>query len=103
MLTTSSNLAKVAVEAAATYYGGPLGAQLAASGLDAVALVAQSYLGSSVPKEVLQATPGVKGVGSVLVKEIAPNHVVNQSDVNSIQKAADIARTLEVAVTLPKS
>src|SRR3954471_1427357 len=79
LLSTANNLARVAAEAAATYYGGPAAGVLAGQGLDAVAKGAKAYVGSALPPEVLKASPGIQGVGTAVVQQIAPNHVVSQS------------------------
>ncbi len=101
LLTTSANLARIAVEGAATYYKGPAAGALASDGLDALAAVAQAYVGGTIPSSVVIASPGIKGVGSAIVAQLAPNHVVTQADVNDIAKAALIAKTLGVAVVTP--
>jgi alcohol dehydrogenase class IV len=62
VISTGETLAKVAVTAAATTYGGPLAGQLASSGLDALATVLQSYVGSQVPAAVVKASPGTPAI-----------------------------------------
>lgn len=97
VLSDSFTIARIAAVAASQYYGGAQGAQLASVGLDAIGAVAQSYVGYRMPGTVIASSPGVDGVGSALVGVIAPNHVVSQSDVTTINKAAEIAKTLSAA------
>lgn len=101
--TTASNLARVAAEAAATYYGGPAAGAAAAKGLDALAVVLQSYVGDTIPSTVVQASPGIKGVGTALVPLVAPDHVVSQADVDKAARAAEIVKTLGPIVATPQS
>ncbi len=100
--TTATNLARIAVSAAATFYGGPLGGQLASSGLDALGKVIQSYVGYTIPPEIVTASPGVAGVGPALVTLVSPNHKVTQADADKVAQAAAIADQLKVAVVAPK-
>lgn len=103
ILTTSGNLARIAVDVAATYYGGPAAGQLAQAGLDALGSVLQSYVGGTIPPEVVKASPGIKGVGAELVKVVSPNHVVSQADVKKVNEAAAIAVLIAPAVATPTS
>jgi hypothetical protein len=59
--------------------------------------VLQGYVGASIPTAVVQATPGVGNVGEAVASVIAPNKTVSQSDVNTVNAAAQIASTLNVA------
>jgi hypothetical protein len=97
LLVDAGTLANIAGTAAATYYGGPAAGQLASAGLSALGSVLQGYVGTAVPASIVEATPGVANVGSAIVPMIAPNHTVTQSDVNTVNKAAQIASTLPVA------
>lgn len=90
LLATSEGIAKVAVSAAATTYGGPVAGQLASAGLDALASVLQSYVGSRVPKAIVKASPGVASVGKA-VAPLVTNAIVTQADVNTVYTAAKIA------------
>ena len=100
---TASNLAHIAAEAAATYYGGPAAGVLASAGLDAGAAVLQGYVGTTVPPEILKASPGVAGIGPILLQQFGANHVVSQADVNRINQAAAIAATLKPALIAPSA
>ncbi len=97
LLVDAGTLANIAGTAAATYYGGPAAGQLASAGLSALGSVLQGYVGTAVPPSIVEATPGVANVGSAIVPMIAPNHTVTQSDVNTVNEAAQIASTLPVA------
>lgn len=99
--TTATNLARIAVQAAATYYGGPAAGELAAAGLNGLASVVQSYVGHPIPPEVIQASPGVSGVGAALITEIAPNHKVSQADADKVAQAARIAALIKPAIVVP--
>src|SRR6476469_1619013 len=88
VLTISENIAQIALEAAATNFGGPLAGKLAGAGLDALGSVLQGYIGRLVPKTVVMATPGVKGVGPAVAPLISSTKPVTQADVNAIFKAA---------------
>jgi len=99
--TTATNLARIAVQAAATYYGGPIAGEYAAAGLDGLASVVQSYVGHPMPPGVVQASPGVNGVGSALVTIIAPDHKITQADADKVAQAARIAALLKPAVVVP--
>ncbi len=101
--TTATNLARIAVEAAATFYGGPGAGIAAAKGLDAVAAVIQGYVGNTIPPAVIKASPGVEGVGRAIVPLIAPDHVVSQADVDKVARAAEIAKTISPAIVTPQS
>ena len=91
VLTTGETVAQVALEATATNFGGPLAGQLAHAGLDALASVLQGYVGTTVPKSVVLASPGVKGVGPAVAPLVSTHKVVTQADVNVVYKAADLA------------
>lgn len=95
----ATKLATVAVTAAATYFGGPAAGQLAYAGLSSLAEVSQGYVGTTIPASVIKASPGIPAIGAALVTQIAPNHVVKQSDVNAINRAAVIAQTLAPALS----
>lgn len=88
LLVGAETLANIAGTAAATYYGGPAAGQLAGAGLSALGSVLQGYVGATIPSSVVQASPGVPGVGEAVANVIAPNHTVTQSDVNIVNAAA---------------
>lgn len=100
--TTATNLARIAVSAAATFYGGALGGQMASAGLDALGKVIQGYVGYTIPADIVTASPGINGVGPALVTLVAPNHKVTQADADKVTQAAAIAETLKVAIVTPK-
>lgn len=92
---TLANIAQTAVDFAANYYLGPLAGKAASDGIYSIAQVAQGYVGNTIPAAVLQASPGVKGVGAALAQVIAPNQKVSQSAVDTAYKVAAIAATLQ--------
>ncbi len=91
VVATSEAIAKVAVQAAATTYGGPVSGQLAGAGLDALASVLQSYLNKPIPPAIVKASPGVASVGTAVQPLVNPSQPVTQTDVNIVYKAASIA------------
>lgn len=93
LLTNGQTIAQVALEAAATNFGGPLAGRLAGAGLDALGSVLQGYIGQLVPKSIVVATPGVKGVGAAVAPLISSSKPVTQADVNTLfQAAANLTR-----------
>lgn len=99
--TTATNIARIAVSAAATFYGGPAAGALASAGLDALGTVIQSYVGHPIPADIVTAAPGVNGVGPALVTIVAPDHKVTQADADKVTQAAAIAATLKNVVVVP--
>jgi hypothetical protein len=99
LLVSAETLANIAGTAAATYYGGSAAGQLASDGLSALAGVLQGYVGTTVPANIVQATPGVAGVGPAVVNVIAPDKKVTQADVNAVSAAAKIAQSLPAPAT----
>jgi hypothetical protein len=95
LLVGAESLANIAGTAAATYYGGPAAGQLASAGLSALGSVLQGYVGATIPQSIVQATPGVNGVGPAVANVIASNHTVTQADVNTVNTAAQIATSLK--------
>ncbi len=91
VLATSETIAQVALEAAATNFGGPTAGKLASAGLDALGSVLQGYIDKPVPLAVVKAAPGVQGVGKAVAPLLAPGNPVTQSDVNTVYQAAAIA------------
>ncbi len=91
IVATSEAIAKTAVQAAATAYGGPLAGQLAGAGLDALATVAQGYLNKPIPVAVVKASPGIQAVANVVAPLVAAGAPIVQADVNKLFQAASIA------------
>jgi len=91
VLVTSETIAQVALEAAAQNFGGPTAGKLASAGLDALGAVLQGYIDKPVPAAVVQASPGVKGVGKAVLPFVTSQQPVSQSDVNTIYQAALLA------------
>jgi hypothetical protein len=96
LLVGAGTLANIAGTAAANAYGGPAAGQLASAGLSALGSVLQGYVGSTIPAEIVQATPGVSNVGAAVNAVIAPGQTVTQDDVNTVNEAARLASTLHV-------
>lgn len=90
VLATSGTIASAAVNAAATHYGGPVAGQLASAGLNALGSVMQGYVGQPVPPKIVQASPGVSGVGKAILSYVSNSPVV-QADVNKVFQAAALA------------
>lgn len=90
-LAVAGSLANDAVKAAATYYGGPVAGQLASAGLSAAAEVLQGYVDKKPPLQVIEKSPGVAGVGHVVVDYLKSKGIVTQATVDKIHTAATIA------------
>ena len=95
LLVGAGTLANIAGTAAATYYGGSAAGKLASAGLSALGSVLQGYVGATVPQSIVQASPGVGGVGPAVANVIASNQTVTQADVNTVNSAAQIAQSLQ--------
>jgi hypothetical protein len=93
VLTTSEDVANVALSAAATSFGGPVAGQLASAGLSALGAVLQGYINRPIPAKVVKATPGVAGVGSAVAPLVSSQKPVTQGDVNLMYQAAAVAAT----------
>jgi hypothetical protein len=91
IIATSETIAKTAVEAAASAYGGPLAGQLAGAGLDALASVLQGYLNRPVPAAIVKASPGIRSVANAVAPLVQSGAPVTQSNVNAVFHAAAIA------------
>ncbi len=91
ILSTSETIAHVAVQAAATTYGGPVAGQLAGAGLDALATVLQGYINKPVPAAVVKASPGITAVANAVAPLVQSGAPVTQGDVNAVFQAASIA------------
>jgi hypothetical protein len=99
-LSSAETIASVAATAAATYYGGPAAGQLASAGLSALGSVLQGYVGTTVPKAIIENSPGIAGVGAA-VAAVLPPQPVSQKTVDTVNKAAAIAATLKAANIIP--
>ncbi len=84
-------VAKQAVVAVAQHYGGDKAGELASAGLSAAADVMQGYVNQKPPLQVAAASPGVTGVGQVVVNYLVDRGYVSQSVVNQLHDAAQIA------------
>lgn len=84
-------IAKQAVVAAAQHYGGAQAGELASSGLSAAADVMQGYVNKEPPLKVAAASPGVAGVGQVVVNFLVDRGYITQATVNQLHDAAQIA------------
>jgi hypothetical protein len=88
------DLAKAAVVAVAQHYGGSQAGDLASAGLSAAAEVLQGYVNKQPPIEVAAKSPGVTGVGQVLVGYLKDKGYVSQKVVNDIHYAAKVAANI---------
>ncbi len=91
IVATSETIAKVAVQAAATTYGGPVAGQLAGAGLDALGTVLQGYINKPVPAAVVKASPGIPAVANAVAPLVRNSAPVTQANVNAVFQAARIA------------
>jgi hypothetical protein len=90
-IAMTGSLAGDAVKAAATYYGGPAAGELASAGLSAAAEVLQGYVDKKPPLQVIEKSPGVAGVGQVVVNYLKTKGIVTQATVDKIHTAAVVA------------
>ncbi len=91
ILSTSETIAHVAVQAAATTYGGPMAGQLAGAGLDALATVLQGYINKPIPPAIVKASPGFPAVANAVAPLVGSGVPVTQANVNAVFQAAAIA------------
>lgn len=84
-------LAKDAVVAVAQHYGGDKAGELASAALSATAEVMQGYVNNEPPLKVAEKSPGVAGVGKVVVNYLVDRGVVTQKTVDTFHSAAAIA------------
>ena len=91
VLVNSQSLANVALNAVLAKNGGPMTNVLASTGLAALGSVLQAYVNQPIPTSVVQATPGVAGVGAAMVPLVSSTKPVTQNDVNTVFNAATIA------------
>lgn len=87
-------LANKAIVAAAEHYGGQKAADLASAGLSATASVLQGYVDKKPPLDIIVESPGVEGVGHILVDYIKDKGIVKQSTIDNLHKAATFAAKL---------
>lgn len=87
-------LANKAVVAAAEHYGGQKAADLASAGLSATASVLQGYVDKKPPLDIIVESPGVEGVGHILVDYLKDKGAVKQSTIDNLHKAATFASKL---------
>lgn len=85
------SLASAAIVAVAESKGGPEAANLASAGLYAAGDVLQGYIDKKPPLDVITNSPGVEGVGHVLLNYLTTKGVVTQATVDNIHKAAAFA------------
>lgn len=97
LLVGAETLANIAGGAAATYYGGPAAGQLASAGLSALGSVLEGYVGNTIPAPIVQATPGIANVGPAVAAVVSLSHPITQTDVNTVNRAAQIASTLNLS------
>lgn len=89
--SVAGRLAQSAVVAVAQHYGGDKAGELASAGLSAAAEVMQGYVNKQPPLQVAAASPGVAGVGQVIVNYLVDRGYVTQGTVQQIHDAASIA------------
>lgn len=85
------SLAGETITAVAQHYGGQKAANLASAGLYATADVLQGYVDKKPPIDVITQSPGVEGVGHVVVDWLKAKGVVTQATVDNLHKAASFA------------
>ncbi len=85
------SLANKAIVSVAEHYGGQKAAELASAGLYAAADVLQGYVDKKPPLDVVTQSPGVEGVGHLLVNFLKDKGVIKQGTVDSLHKAAEFA------------
>lgn len=95
-----NSLAGETISAVAQHYGGQKAADLASAGLSATAEVLQGYVDKKPPVDIITQSPGVEGVGHVMLDYLKTNGVVSQSTVDNIHKAAAFAA--RVTYTAPR-
>jgi hypothetical protein len=85
------SLANKAVVNVANHYGGQKAAELASAGLYAAADVLQGYVDKKPPIDVITQSPGVEGVGHLIVGYLKDKGVITQKTVDNLHKAAAFA------------
>lgn len=86
-----SGLASQVISSVARHYSGENAGELASAGLSAAAEVLQGYVAEKPPIDIITESPGVEGVGRVLINFLKDKGVVTQEMVNGIHKAAAFA------------
>lgn len=94
------SIAGQTVTAVAQHYGGQKAAELASAGLYATADVLQGYVDKKPPLDVITQSPGVEGVGHIVLDYLKDKGVVTQATVDKLHAAAAFAARLTYA---PKS
>lgn len=89
-----NTLVSKSVTAVAKHYGGESAGQLASDGLYATATVLQGYVDKKPPLDIIADSPGVQGMGAVMVNWLKNKGYVTQNMVNNIHKAAAIAANI---------
>lgn len=84
-------LANNAIVAVAEHVGGTKAANLASAGLSAAGEVLQGYIDKKPPVDIITESPGVEGVGHVVLDWLKDKKVVTQKTVDNIHKAAAFA------------
>ncbi len=90
-IASATQIASVAVAAAATQYGGQAAGQYASAGLNALGSVMQGYVGYVAAQKTVVAAPGVANVGNAVAPLIPTTTPITQTDVNTVYQAAAIA------------
>jgi hypothetical protein len=93
----ASELANKAITAVVENEGGPKAGAIASAGLYAAADVLQGYVDKKPPLEVMEKSPGVAGVGQLIVSYLKDKGYVTQDTVNKIHGAAAIAANITVS------
>lgn len=88
------SLAATTVKVVAAAYGQPEAGELASAGLHAAAEVLQGYIDKKPPLQIVKESPGVQGVGGVLVNYLKNKGIVTQQTVDKIHTAAQIAANI---------
>jgi hypothetical protein len=88
------SLSHKSVLAVTEHYGGKNAANLASAGLHATAEVLQGYVDKKPPLDIIVESPGVEGVGHVMLDYLKKKGVVTQNMVDNIHKAAAFAARL---------
>lgn len=88
------SLANKAVVSVAEHYGGQKASNLASAGLYATADVLQGYVDKKPPLDVITQSPGVEGVGHIVIGYLKDKGIVTQKMVDNLHKAAAFAARL---------
>lgn len=88
------SLANRALVSVADHYGGKKAANLTSAGLSATAEVLQGYVDKKPPIDIITKSPGVEGVGHVVIDYLKDKKWISQETVNNLHKAAAFAARL---------